>query len=91
LSAIKSILSRNNLFFNRVFSLYLLLAHNCWDAQGFQENKEAAQAGGKIAGNARKELETKSGRRVVSSSNFFSHQLDVKEKGLKEIEIEDTK
>ncbi len=61
------------------------------DAQGFQENKEAAQAGGKIAGNARKELEAKSGRRVVSSSNFLSHQLDVKEKGLKEIEIEDTK
>lgn len=47
------------------------------DAQGFQKNKEAAQAGGKIVGNARKELETKSGRCVVSSSNFLSHQLDV--------------
>lgn len=47
------------------------------DAQGFQENKDAAQAGGKIAGNARKELEAKSGRRVVSSSNFLSHQLNL--------------
>jgi DNA-damage-inducible protein D len=44
------------------------------DAQGFQENKEAAQAGGKIAGNARRELEAKSGRSVVSSSNFLSYQ-----------------
>ncbi len=47
------------------------------DAQGFQENKTAARAGGNIAGNARKELEEKSGRQVVSASNFFSHQLDL--------------
>lgn len=50
------------------------------NAQGFQENKEAARASGKIAGNTRagntrKELEEKSGRRVVSLSNFFSHQF----------------
>jgi len=49
------------------------------DSQGFHENKEAARAGGSVAGNARKELETKSSRKVVSSSNFLSHQLDVKE------------
>jgi DNA-damage-inducible protein D len=30
------------------------------DAQGFEENRDAARAGGKIAGNARKELEEKS-------------------------------
>jgi DNA-damage-inducible protein D len=47
------------------------------DAQGFHENKEAARSGGKIAGNARKELEEKSGRKVVSSSNFLSHQLNL--------------
>lgn len=46
------------------------------DAQGFESNKEAAQAGGKIAGNARKELEAKSGKGVVSSSNFLSHTLE---------------
>lgn len=41
------------------------------DAQGFQENKEAARAGGKIAGNARKELEAKSGRRLLAHQTFF--------------------
>ncbi len=46
------------------------------NTQGFQENKEAAQAGGTVAGNARKELEAKSGRKVVSSSNFLSQQVE---------------
>ncbi|MBF0548546.1 MAG: phage antirepressor protein [Candidatus Riflebacteria bacterium] len=41
------------------------------DAQGFEENKEAAQTGGKIAGNARKDLELKSGKKVVSSEKFI--------------------
>lgn len=40
------------------------------DAQGFPRNKKAAQEGGKIAGNARRELETKSGRRVSTKVNF---------------------
>jgi DNA-damage-inducible protein D len=59
------------------------------DAQGFQENKEAARAGGKIAGNARKELEAKSGRRVVSPSNFLSHQLDLEISTVKSIDSKD--
>jgi len=59
------------------------------DAQGFQENKDAAQAGGKIAGNARKELETKSGRSVVSSSNFLSHQIDLETSKITSIESKD--
>ncbi|MEN9654662.1 MAG: hypothetical protein RL235_774 [Chlamydiota bacterium] len=41
------------------------------DAQGFRQNKKAAQEGGDIAGNARRELEQKSGRTVVSKSNFL--------------------
>ena len=41
------------------------------DAQGFHQNKKAAREGGEIAGNARKELEQKSGRRVVSKSNYL--------------------
>lgn len=40
------------------------------DSEGFPENKQAARAGGKVAGNARKELEKKSGRKVSSRSNF---------------------
>lgn len=41
------------------------------NTQGFEENKEAARAGGTIAGNARKELELKSGKKVVSGQNFL--------------------
>jgi DNA-damage-inducible protein D len=54
------------------------------DAQGFDENKQAAKMGGTIAGNARKELEVKSGKKVVSSSNFLGQ-----EKRLKELESDE--
>lgn len=40
------------------------------NAQGFTENKNAAFSGGTIAGNARKELEQKSGTKIVSKQNF---------------------
>jgi hypothetical protein len=40
------------------------------NAQGFVENQKAANAGGSVAGNARKELEEKSGKKVVSKENF---------------------
>jgi methylphosphotriester-DNA--protein-cysteine methyltransferase len=40
------------------------------DAQGFPANKKAAHAGGTIAGNARRELETKSGTKVSTKANF---------------------
>jgi len=40
------------------------------DAQGFPPNKVAAKQGGKIAGNARRELEARSGRRVSTRENF---------------------
>jgi hypothetical protein len=39
--------------------------------EGFVENKKAAKAGGKIAGDARKQLEIKSGKKVVTSDNFL--------------------
>jgi hypothetical protein len=38
---------------------------------GFIENKKAAKAGGKIAGDARKQLEIKSGKKVVSKENYL--------------------
>jgi hypothetical protein len=41
------------------------------DAQEFDENKEAARDGGSVAGNARRELEKKSGRKVVSDENYL--------------------
>lgn len=42
------------------------------DAQGFVENKKAAKAGGKIAGDARKKLELESGRKVATNSNYLT-------------------
>lgn len=41
------------------------------NAQGFEENHKAAKAGGSVAGNARKELEKKSGAKIVSKQNFI--------------------
>ena len=40
------------------------------NAQGFIENQKAAKAGGNVAGNARKELEKKSGAKIVNKQNF---------------------
>lgn len=42
------------------------------DAQGFTDNRSAAKEGGTIAGNARKELEAKSGKPVVSKENYLA-------------------
>ena len=39
---------------------------------GFPENQHAAHAGGTVAGNARRELEKKSGRKVVISGNYLA-------------------
>ena len=41
------------------------------DAQGFYENKEAAKAGGKIAGGARRNIESKIKKPVVTKDNFL--------------------
>lgn len=40
------------------------------NAKGFPENKKAAVEGGSVAGKARKDLEKKSGRKVVTSKNY---------------------
>jgi len=40
------------------------------NTKGFIENKEAAKAGGIVAGNARKELEQKSGKKVSTKRNY---------------------
>lgn len=48
------------------------------DAQGFQENRSAAREGGTVAGNARKELENKSGRPVVTSESYLGESQDAR-------------
>lgn len=41
------------------------------DAQGFAQNKSAARAGGEVAGAARKDLEGRSRKKVVTSQNYL--------------------
>ncbi|MBN1344850.1 MAG: Bro-N domain-containing protein [Phycisphaerae bacterium] len=42
------------------------------DSQGFDENQVAARDGGTVAGDARRQLETKSGKRVVTNRNYLT-------------------
>jgi DNA-damage-inducible protein D len=41
------------------------------DAQGFNENKDAAKRGGKVAGDARQHAEKELGRPVTSQDNYL--------------------
>lgn len=43
------------------------------DTQGFGQNKKAAQEGGTVAGNARRELEQKSGKKISTKQNYVKH------------------
>jgi len=58
------------------------------DAVGLEENKVAARQGGEVAGNARKELEEKTGESVVSEENFLDVPEKIKRKRKRLIEIE---
>ena len=42
--------------------------------RGFIENKNAAKQGGAVAGNARKELEMKTGQKVVTTQNYLTER-----------------
>ena len=42
------------------------------DAKGFHESKHAGRKGGEVAGKARKDLEKKTGKKVVSSENYLT-------------------
>lgn len=55
------------------------------NAQGLDENHTAARAGGEVAGNARKDLETRTGKKVTTSKN---HLISTKEKQGKSIKDE---
>ena len=49
------------------------------NAKGFIENRVAARIGGKIAGNALKELEKESGEKVVTAYNYLPENEKAKE------------
>ena len=57
------------------------------DAQEFDENRVAARKGGKIAGNARAELEFESKEKVVTPDNYLEVPEKVKRLGRKTPEI----
>lgn len=42
------------------------------DAKGFHESKHSARKGGEVAGKARKDLEQKTGKKVVSKENYLT-------------------
>src|SRR3989339_598739 len=48
------------------------------DTQGFKQNKKAAQKGGKIAGDARENLEKETGKRVSTRKNYLLTKEDRK-------------
>lgn len=51
------------------------------DAKGFHESKRAARKGGEVAGKARKDLERKTRKKVVSPENY----LDLPQKGRRQL------
>lgn len=53
------------------------------DATGMDENTTAAKSGGSIAKNARKELETKTGKKVITSKNYLPPDKKPRLKGKK--------
>jgi len=46
------------------------------NAQGLLENKETARQGGDVAGKARGDLETKSGKKISSRKNYLKVPQD---------------
>lgn len=53
------------------------------DAKGFHESRHSARKGGGVAGKARKDLEKKTGKRVVSRENYLTTPQSVKKLGRK--------
>jgi DNA-damage-inducible protein D len=47
--------------------------------KGYNENKKVAKQGGTVAGNARRELESRSGKKVVSTGNYLPENKKNKE------------
>lgn len=47
--------------------------------KGFKENKKVAKQGGMVAGNARLELESRTGKKVISTKNFLLEEKKNKE------------
>jgi DNA-damage-inducible protein D len=64
-------------FYYREHSATTEIARNR-DAQGFPQNQQVAHDDGAVAGNARRELEKKSGRKVITSENYLEQTHSAK-------------
>jgi hypothetical protein len=53
------------------------------EPKNLKENKKVAHEGGSIAGNARKDIESKTGKKVITKKNFKAFQEQKKLKGVK--------
>jgi hypothetical protein len=49
------------------------------NAQGFSENQTTARKGGRIAGNARRELEAETGKPFVSETNYLEKPQSIQD------------
>lgn len=54
-----------------------------WDskkekAEGYNPNENVAHRGGRISGNARKQLEQETGKKVVSKENYLNPKTELK-------------
>lgn len=47
------------------------------NAKGFEENRQAAQAGGRVAGIARTELEHEAQEKVITSENYLNYSNEL--------------
>ncbi len=52
--------------------------HRTKDSKGLPRLKEDARRGGEVAGTARKQIERRIGRPVVSKNNFLKHKEIIK-------------
>lgn len=66
---------------------------NAQNPQGFEQNRTVARQGGKVAGNARKEIEAQTGRPVITAENASTMLLGVTVTGMIEsiVDEEDEK
>ena len=56
------------------------------DAQGLEQNKQAAEKGGSIAGETRIRIESETGKSIISSKNFLPEK---KQKEIKDDKMEE--
>jgi DNA-damage-inducible protein D len=68
-------MSEAELIFSALAELSTRQIAESLDAKGMPENSEAGKKGGRIAKNARLELEEKTGKRVITGENYLPAQL----------------